>query len=99
MILLPVSGTTNVEALLNRRHSVGIDVDPFSRYLSKVKTTPLDIRELITAQKYILRLILNFNPLKVSEKDIPVFPYRDNWFNKEIILELAYLKKIISRYK
>ena len=33
------SGTTNVEALLLRRHSLGVDVDPFSRFLSKIKTT------------------------------------------------------------
>ncbi|MBI4707576.1 MAG: site-specific DNA-methyltransferase [Candidatus Omnitrophica bacterium] len=90
------SGTTNVEALLTRRHSIGIDVDPFSRYLSKVKTTPLNEKELQSAQKYLLRLILNYKPSRVSEKDIPVFPYRDNWFNKEIILELAYLKKNIE---
>lgn len=90
------SGTTNVEALLLRRHSIGIDVDPFSRYLSKVKITPLNEKELQTAQKYLLRYILNYRPLKVSEKDIPTFPYRDNWFNKEITLELAYLKKIIE---
>ncbi|MBL7110257.1 MAG: site-specific DNA-methyltransferase, partial [Candidatus Marinimicrobia bacterium] len=36
------SGTTNVEALLSNRNSIGIDVDPFSRFLSKIKTTPLD---------------------------------------------------------
>jgi len=90
------SGTTNVEALLSRRHSIGIDVDPFSRYLSKVKITPLDEKELQTAQTYLLRFILNYKPSKVSEKDIPVFPYRDNWFNKEIVLELTYLKKIIE---
>lgn len=40
------SGTTNVEALLLRRNSVGIDVDPFSRFLSKVKVTPLVEDEL-----------------------------------------------------
>ena len=90
------SGTTNIEALLTRKHSIGIDVDPFSRYLSKVKITPLAEKELQSVQKYLLRFILNYKPSKVSVKDIPVFPYRDNWFNKEIILELAYLKKIIE---
>ncbi|MBU0600594.1 site-specific DNA-methyltransferase [bacterium] len=90
------SGTTNIEALLTRRPSIGIDIDPFSRYLSKVKITPLDEDELQLAQKYLLRFILNYKPSKISEEDIPVFPYRDNWFNKEIILELAYLKKIIN---
>lgn len=89
------SGTTNVEALLNERNSVGIDVDPFSRFLSKIKTTPLDSDDLKLNQEKLLQLTLKYNPLKVTESDIPNFPYRDNWFNKDIILELAYIKKSI----
>ncbi len=89
------SGTANVEALLTRRHSVGIDVDPFSRFLSKVKTAPLSTEELESSKKSLLRSIVNYKPSKVTTSDIPDFPYRDNWFNKEIILELAYLKKKI----
>ena len=75
------SGTTDVEALLNKRHSVGVDVDPFSRYLSKVKTTPLDEETLNWSLEALLRIIVDFNPSLVDEKDIPDFPYRDNWFN------------------
>jgi len=90
------SGTTNVEALLCKRNSVGIDVDPFSRFLSKVKVTPLDKDELMSCQKSLLRAIVNYNPSKISESEIPSFPYRDNWFNKEIVLELAYLSKTIE---
>lgn len=89
------SGTANVEALLSKRHSVGIDVDPFSRFLSKVKTTPIAKDELDFSKKLLLRSIVNYKPSKVSNRDIPLFPYRDNWFNKEIILELSYLKKKI----
>lgn len=89
------SGTTNVEALLSNRNSVGIDVDPFSRFISQVKVTPLDENGLNEAKEYLIRSILNYNASKISEKDIPQFPYRNNWFNKEIILELAYLKKKI----
>lgn len=87
------SGTSNVEALLTTRHSAGIDVDRFSRFLSKVKTTPLSEEELESSKKSLLRSIVNYKPDKVSNSDIPVFPYRDNWFNQEIVLELAYLKK------
>jgi len=90
------SGTTNVEALLNSRHSVGIDVDPFSRYLSKVKTTPLKINQLKETQEILLEKIMDFNPAKIKEKDIPEFPYRDNWFNREITLELYHIKKSID---
>ncbi len=90
------SGTTNVEALLNKRHSVGIDVDPFSRFLSKVKTTPVNEETLLRSSEDILKKIIDFTPSLVDEKDIPVFPYRDNWFKKEIILELTYIKKCIK---
>jgi len=90
------SGTTSVEALLLKRNSVGIDVDPFSRFLSKVKVTPLEEDELRCCQRYLLQQVVNYHHSKVSEQDIPSFPYRDNWFNRETTLELAYLRKIIS---
>ena len=90
------SGTTNVEALLSKRHSVGIDVDPFSRFISKVKVTPLVKKELKLAQKKLLEAVLDYRPSLVSESELPDFPYRDNWFNKEILLELTYLQKQIQ---
>jgi len=89
------SGTTNVEAMLNQRYSIAVDVDPFSRFLIKVKTTPLNISLLRETADYLLKLLVNFNPDKISNNYIPEFPYRDNWFRMEIILELAYIKKII----
>ena len=90
------SGTTNVEALLSRRNSVGIDVDPFSRFISRVKVTPLEETQLKLAQKVLLEAIFGYRPSLVAESDLPDFPYRDNWFNKEILLELTYLKKQIQ---
>lgn len=90
------SGTTNVEALLSKRNSVGIDVDPFSRFISKVKVTPLGEKELKSSQKTLLEAILDYRPSLVAESDLPNFPYRDNWFNKEILLELTYLKNQIA---
>ena len=89
------SGTTNVEALLLKRHSVGIDIDPFSRFVSKVKVTPLVEKEINLAQKDLLEAILHYRSSLVNESDLPDFPYRDNWFNKEILLELSYLRKQI----
>lgn len=90
------SGTTNVEALLLQRHSVGIDADPFSQYLSKVKTTPVDEKELLKTKDRLIEFIVGYKPSKVSESDLPVFPYCDNWFNREINLELAYIKSAIE---
>ncbi len=98
LILDPFAGsaTTNIEALLSSRHSVGVDVDPFARLLAKVKTTPLDSNELDRVTEKILHKLVAFKPNCIDKKDIPEFPYRDNWFNKEILLELSYIKKIID---
>jgi len=90
------SGTSNVEALMLGRHSFGIDVDPFAKYLTKVKTTLLDINDLQESTELLLHKLLNYDPTIINETDIPVFPYRDNWFNKEILYELAYINKLIE---
>ena len=86
------SGTTNVEALSCKRNSVGIDVDPFSRFIAKVKVTPLSESSLKSAQKKLFENI-NYDSSLIAKSDLPNFPYRDNWFNKEILLELSYLRK------
>ena len=91
------SGTTNVEALLLKRNSVGIDVDPFSRFISQVKVTPLPEKELKSAQKSLMEAILNYDSSQITESDLPNFPYRDNWFNNEILIELTYLRKYIQQ--
>lgn len=93
------SGTTNIEALLAERNSMGVDVDDFSRFLTKVKVTPLPRKELIATQEQLLNAIVKYHPRKVSKKDVPNFPYRDNWFNSEITSELAYIKKTIESLK
>ncbi len=89
------SGTSNIEAMLLGRHSAGIDVDPFARFMTKVKTTKLNVDELEESTDYLLNYLLKYDPKKISKNDFPVFPYRDNWFNEEILSELAYIKKLI----
>lgn len=98
LILDPFAGsaTTNIEALLSKRHSVGIDVDIFARLLAKVKTTPLDEYELNKVTETLLRKLVSYESKLVEKKDIPDFHYRDSWFNREILLELSYIKKTIS---
>ncbi len=91
------SGTTNVEALLAKRNSVGIDVDPFSRFIAKVKVTPLSESSLKSAQKKLFESIINYDSSLIAKSDLPNFPYRDNWFNKEILLELSYLRKQVEQ--
>ncbi len=88
------SGTTNLEALLLERRSAGIDVDPFSRFISKVKTTPLNKDQLIDDFVALKSQIENYEASK-SAHLIPEFPYRSNWFKNYILDELAFIKERI----
>ena len=67
----------------------------FRVLFQKCKVTPLVEKELKLAQKVLLEAVLEYRPSLVTESDLPDFPYRDNWFNKEILLELTYLKQRI----
>jgi len=43
-----------------------------------------------------LEAIFYYSSSLVTEAELPDFPYRDNWFNKSILLELTYLRKQIQ---
>lgn len=90
------SATTSIEALLNNRNSVSVDIDPFAQFIANVKTTKLDDEELEIYANLLIKKITEFKITSYLNKFIPDFPYRDNWFNKEIIYELAYIKKSIA---
>ena len=51
--------------------------------------------DLKNTNECLLNTIIKFKKDKVTKKDIPVFPYRDNWFIQDIIDELAFIKKSI----
>ena len=89
------SGTTNLEAILLGRNSIGIDIDPFSRFLSTVKTRILPEDDLLNAHRKLERDMEEYELNKVVS-EIPDFPYRDNWFKPHILEELAYIKLSIN---
>ena len=90
------SGTTNIEASLLNRNSIGIDVDPFSRFLARIKTTPLLEGELTSAWHSIRERVETY--LEPTHFDgVPKFPYRDNWFKSHALKELAHIKIVIEK--
>ena len=90
------SGTTNLEALLLERPSVGVDIDPFSRMLARVKTSPLNIDDLSAVREQLAALLNDFDADK-NDDEIPQFPYRDKWFRPYVLKELAFIKGCIHQ--
>ena len=90
------SGTTNLEALLLERPSVGVDIDPFSRMLARVKTSPLNGDDLWAARGQLRERFNDFEAGR-NDDDIPEFPYRDKWFRPYVLRELAFIKGCIHK--
>ena len=96
------SGTTNLESLLNRRHSVAVDVDPFARLLAKVKTTPLDADVLERAYDSLAASLDDFKKhgqaaRTAALRRVPEFPYRETWFETFILEEIGAIRHAIGR--
>ena len=89
------SGTTNLEAMMLGRDSVGVDVDPFSRFLARTKTKLLSENELWKAYTKIKKISCSYHE-NSHINGVPDFPYRDQWFKGYILKELAYIKNSIE---
>ncbi len=82
------SGTTIVEAIVNQRIGVGVDINDIALLLAKAKTTPIN-RELLQREhgKLILDLKLTLNSnfehaLKMANATIHLPERVDYWFKK-----------------
>jgi len=91
------SGTTLVEAAIAGKTALGIDFDPLSRLLAKVKSTPLPISKIYKLKIDLSRLLTRTRKLK-GDLPVPKIPNIDLWFSKKTIDELSRIKQIIEDY-
>jgi len=91
------SGTSLVEASIRGINSIGTDINPLARLLSKAKTTIIPIDELDKALKdfneFVFSIRLGGKKLK---PEIPQFKNIDYWFKKETQIMLAIVKEYID---
>ncbi|MBM3712820.1 MAG: site-specific DNA-methyltransferase [Actinobacteria bacterium] len=83
------SGTTIVEAILNKRKAVGVDINNIAYLITKVKTTPLNSKQLQDEfGKLYFDIEVRTNGqidlfLEQASDNIPQNERIDYWFNKE----------------
>ena len=91
------SGTSLVEASIRGISSIGTDINPLARLLSKVKTTIIPIDDLDNALKDFNDFIFSIRlGGKKVEPHIPQFKNIDYWFKKETQVMLAVVKEYIE---
>ncbi len=95
------SGTTNVEAFLNNRHSVGNDLNPLAALITRVKTTLLTDNEFMFLDQVVEKIQKEFENLDYSGVDeiIKKLPRRNTskYFTKDTIAKLQAIKKNIEK--
>lgn len=90
------SGTTLVEARLNGRASIGIDLDPLCCLISQVKVEPLDDEQLASASEYVLSRVTALLEVEPQALLAPSIHNRERWFLPEVSYALAALKVAIQ---
>lgn len=101
------SGTTLVEGVINSMNSVGIDLNPIAFIISKAKTNLYTKNDIIEAKRFIaeIELVTSKNSFSKwyqvtkSETIIPNIPNLNHWFQKNVSIELAILKKKLDEIK
>ncbi|MDD4210647.1 MAG: DNA methyltransferase [Bacteroidales bacterium] len=100
------SGTTLVEGVLNGMASVGIDLNPIAFIISKAKSTHYSDSEIQIVKDFMSEIQSKINKGLFSNNnynkngiEIPDFPNRDHWFQKNVSYELATLKNKIDAFQ
>lgn len=87
------SGTTLVEGILAGYNVIGIDIDPLSAMISKVKTTRVDESELKKISVWLAKEIDN----KKNGTFIPDCETIEHWFTKDSINKLSVIRTLINQ--
>ena len=87
------SGTTLVEGVLAGYNTIGIDIDPLSAMISKVKTTRLDEKELKNISEWLVEEINT----KKKGKFKPDCETIEHWFTKDAMSKLSIIRTLINQ--
>lgn len=94
------SGTTAVEANILGRNIIGNDVNELAVLISKVKTTPISIKKLLTLDSLLNRIYNRIDLLYSGKKNGIVKPdiiNLDKWFESFVINEIVIIKEEIEK--
>ncbi len=83
------SGTALIEAALDGRQFVGMDIDPLAVLISQAKTYPLSHRQLLEIEKFWLHHDYDSS----SPEAVPSVPRLSHWFTPTVVNQLSSIKR------
>lgn len=90
------SCTTGVEALKNNRNFLGVEINPLSYNIAKIKTTKLDVNKLMELNCHLIFMINNMNK-HYDEMEKPFLINRDHWFKDFVQDDLLNIRECIEK--
>lgn len=90
------SGTSLVEASLKGIDSIGTDLNPLARFISKVKTTKYPIEEIKTQFYEIQSQLVFYSEDQVIDRNFDRISNCSYWYSEAILLKLSFLSQLIS---
>lgn len=94
------SGTSGVEAKISGRDYLGIEINPLSKLVSEVATTPIPPSLLTEVEHRLAKLLADISDKIYTEYDV-VFPgqtSKEHWFTNRAIRKLTQIKKAVNDY-
>ena len=94
------SGTTGLEAKINGRDYLGIEINPLSRLVSEVSTSPIPPSSLENAEKEFLRLLGQTEERVYEEYDAEFLDRtnKEHWFEPVAIRDLSRIRKALADF-
>ena len=96
----PFGGSGTVAVCANRlgHNAISNDINPLARFITKIKTTKLDLFKLTRKFDAVTELLNNTENFSDAEEFLPQGIFLKNWYSKEVLLKLSYIKEIIDKF-
>ncbi|MEG2060292.1 MAG: DNA methyltransferase [Alistipes sp.] len=92
------SGTSLVEASLKGINSIGTDINPLARLISKAKTTHYEVSEIIKVTDEICKQFTSFKTSLVDNTNFDRISNHQFWYSEDNLYKLSYISQIINEY-
>lgn len=93
------SGTTLVESSIRGIRSVGTDLNPLARFMSRVKNTHFNIKDVNEAVAHITAALFLYSSEAVLNTDFSRISNYTFWYTEDSLYKLSYLNQIINELK
>lgn len=99
VIFDPFGGSGTVAVCANKlgHNAISNDINPLANFITKVKTTQLDLLKLTRKVDAVSEILKNVEIFEEAEEFIMQGEHFENWYSREALLKLSWIRELISK--